>query len=339
VPGVDRFDGPLFHSSGWRHDVDLAGKRIAVVGTGASAIQFIPEIQPRVARLTVFQRTAPWILPRPDRPIRAGWQRLYARVPGAQRVARSVVYLSREWSVVLFRHPAAARLFEPIAARHLARQVPDAALRAALTPPYRMGCKRVLLSSTYYPALTQPNVSLITEGVAELRARSVVDTAGVEHPADAIICATGFAVTEPPIAVRLRGRAGRTLASVWQGSPAAHVGTTVSGFPNLFLLLGPNTGLGHTSVVFMIEAQIAHVLGALEWARARHVERLEPRADAQAAYVAEIDRTMRGTVWMTGGCRSWYLDATGRNSTLWPGWSWRFARRVSRFRPEEYLAA
>ena len=337
VRGLATFAGRVFHSARWDHDYDLAGRRVAVIGTGASAIQFVPRIQPVVGRLHLFQRTPPWVVPRLDRAL-SGWERrLFRSVPAAQRLVRRGIYGGRELLLVAFRRPALARLVQRVALWHLERSVPDAALRAKLTPSYTLGCKRVLLSDDYLPALTRPNVELVTDGIAEVRERSIVDRRGVEREVDAIILATGFQPTTPPLAAHVRGREGRTLAEHWAGSPAAHVGTTVAGFPNLFMLMGPNTGLGHTSVVYMLEAQIEHVLGALRLLRERGAATIEPRREAQAAFVAAVDRRMRGTVWTAGGCASWYLDATGRNSTLWPDHTWRFRRRVTRVDPAEYL--
>jgi cation diffusion facilitator CzcD-associated flavoprotein CzcO len=338
IAGLERFQGRLFHSAQWDHDYGFAGRRVAVIGTGASAIQFVPHVQPRALRLSVFQRTPPWILPRRDRPIPDWRRRLYRRLPLLQRALRLFIYGYREASVLLFRHPAAMRRGQRLARRHLAKAIADPALRAKLTPSYTMGCKRILLSDDYYPALTRPNVEVVTEGIAEVRAHSVVTADGIEREVDAIILGTGFTPTDPPLAAHIRGRQGRTLREVWAGSPQAHLGTTVAGFPNFFMLLGPNTGLGHSSVVYMCEGQIAHVIGALRHMRRHGVDALEPRAEAQAAYVAALDRRMRGTVWTAGGCASWYLDRTGRNSTLWPDFSWRYHRRVSRFRPQEYVA-
>ncbi|HEY7412027.1 MAG TPA: NAD(P)/FAD-dependent oxidoreductase [Vicinamibacteria bacterium] len=336
LPGLAAFQGRVFHSARWDDACDLAGRRVAVIGTGASAIQFVPQIQPKVARLHLFQRTAPWVLPRLDRPIE-GWERaLFRRVPALQRLARLGVYLQREVCVLLFRRPWAMRLLQYLALRNMRRSVKDHALRGRLTPSYTMGCKRVLLSSDYYPALAQPNVEVVTAGVAEVRARSMVDGDGVEREVDVVILGTGFRPTDPPLARSLRGRGGQTLAEAWEGSPKAHLGTTVAGFPNLFLLLGPNTGLGHTSVVYMGEAQIEHVVSALRYMDARGVRALEPTPEAQSAYVAGVDRRMQGTVWVAGGCASWYLDGTGRNSSLWPDFTWRYRRRAARFRPEDH---
>ncbi len=333
--GLERFAGRVFHSAHWDHGYDLAGKHVAVVGTGASAVQFIPEIQPLVKTLHLFQRTAPWVLPRFDPPFSA-WTRRALAVPLVHRVVRGVIYAARELMVLAFRRPLLMRRVQRVALRHMRRAIPDPELRAKLTPSYTMGCKRVLLSDDYYPALARPNVEVVTAGIAEVREHSIVDAEGVERPVDAIIFGTGFQATDPPIAKHVRGRAGRTLAEAWAGSPKAYMGTTVAGFPNLFMLLGPNTGLGHTSVVYMIESQIEHMMKVLRHMRRCGIAALEPRAGAQAAFVAEVERRMRGTVWVAGGCKSWYLDRTGRNSALWPDFSWRFRRRVARLDPAAY---
>lgn len=338
LPGLDTFRGRAWHSARWAHDFDPTEKRVAVIGTGASAIQFVPEIQPKVGQLYVFQRTPPWILPRHQRDLKPMEQRLFRRFPAAQRAIRAMIYLAREGMVFGFRNPGAMRLAQRVALRHLRRSVPDPELRRTLTPDWTMGCKRVLLSNDYLPALARPNVEVVTDAIAEVRERSIVTRDGHERAVDAIVFGTGFRPTDPPLAPHVRGRAGTSLTEAWAGSPKAHLGTTVAGFPNFFLLMGPNTGLGHTSVVYMIEAQVEHMIGAL-----RHMDRvgaaaLEPRPEAQEAFVAAVDTRMEGTVWTSGGCASWYLDETGRNSTLWPDFTWRF-RRAARFDAADYLAS
>jgi cation diffusion facilitator CzcD-associated flavoprotein CzcO len=337
LPGLETFQGQAFHTARWEHDYDLTGRRVAVIGTGASAVQFVPQIQPKVASLHIFQRTPPWIIPRHDRALSRLEHRLFRRFPFAQRAARYSIYLFRELFLLVFRHFRLAKQVERIARRHLERSVPDAKLRAKLSPDYSIGCKRILISNDYLPSLARPNVEVVTEGIAEVRSHSIVDRSGAEHPVDAIIFSTGFRATDPPLAGHVRGRDGRTLSEVWGGSPQAHVGTTVAGFPNLFILLGPNTGLGHNSVVFMIEAQIEHVIAALAHMRRHGASAIEPRPEAQSAFVSEVDRRMEGTVWIAGRCKSWYLDSTGRNSTLWPDFSWRFRRRALRLDADEYL--
>ncbi len=337
LPGIERFEGALFHSAAWRHDVDLRGARVALIGTGASAIQIAPAIQPLAGELQVYQRTPPWILPHPDRPIGPRERALYRAVPLAQRTLRSALAWGREALVLPFRHPALGRPAERLARHHLERQVADPLLREQLRPDYRLGCKRILLSNTYYPALTQANVTLVPHAVAEVGPRSLVAADGIERPVDVIVAATGFRPSDPPAAHRLRGRDGRTLAEYWRGCPQAHRGTTIAGFPNFFLMLGPHTGLGHTSVLLMIESQIEYLLAALAAMEAAGVEVIEPRAAAQSEFVAGVRRRARGTVWESGGCASWYLDADG-HSILWPDSAWRFRRTLRRFDPASYRA-
>jgi cation diffusion facilitator CzcD-associated flavoprotein CzcO len=336
LPGLDSFEGPVFHSARWDHSVDLRGKRVAAVGTGASAIQFVPAIQPKVSRLHVFQRTAPWVVPHTNRPITGFERRLYRRVPLAQRLVRGAIYAMRETLVLGFvKRPRLMRFVERAARRHIERQVSDPVLREKVTPDYTIGCKRILPSNLWYPALGKPNVELVTGGIAEVRPRSVVGADGVEREVDAIVFGTGFYVTDMPIGKRVRGRDGRVLDDLWQGSPRAYLGTAVTGFPNLFMLLGPNTGLGHSSMVYMIESQLAHVMRALGALRSSRARTIEVRPEAQERYNADLDVRLQGTVWNTG-CASWYLDENGRNSTLWPDWTWRFRRRLASFDPADY---
>ena len=338
IPGLETFEGKTFHTARWDHTHNLTGKRVAVIGTGASTIQVVPQIQPLVEHLTLFQRTPPWVMPHRDRPISKWERRFYRAFPPAQRAMRTAIYWARELFVLPFQHPRLARNPERIARRHIASQVPDRELRRKVTPTFRFGCKRVLLSNEYYPALTKPNVDVETSGIAEIRPNSIVTTEGVEHQVDTIIFGTGFQVTSPPATQRVRGRDGRLLAEHWQGSPRAYLGTTIAGFPNLFMLLGPNTGLGHNSVVLMIESQIAYVMDCLRTMRERGIAAVEVRPEAQSQFADEMQRRMKDTVWMTGGCASWYLDATGRNSTLWPGSTWSYRLRTRHFDPASYRA-
>jgi len=336
LPGLDSFAGTVFHSARWDHGYDLTGQRVAVVGTGASAIQFVPEIVERVGRIHLFQRTPPWILPHLDRPISEGRRRFFRAVPAAQRLARTTIYWTMESFGTSFLRPPMMRLGQSVARRHLHRSVPDPALRAKLTPDYTMGCKRVLQSNTYYPAIQRDNVEVVTDRISEVRPGGVATADGTLREVDAIVFGTGFHVTDIRIAESIRGRDGVLLADTWQGSPQAYLGMTVAGFPNLFLLLGPNTGLGHNSVVFMIECQIQYLLDAL-----RHMDRygiatVEPTEAAQHRFVSTVDRRMRDTVWMRGGCHSWYLDSTGRNSTIWPGYTWAYKLRTRRFDASSY---
>jgi cation diffusion facilitator CzcD-associated flavoprotein CzcO len=336
IPGLERFEGTVFHSSRWDHAHDLTGERVAVIGTGASAIQIVPQIQPRVAHLTLFQRTPPWILPRLDAPI-SGWKKLLFRLlPVTRWLTRGKIYAERELMVLGFvRRPALMRDAERLAVKHMKSQVADPELRAKLIPKYALGCKRVLLSDDFYPALTQPNAELVTERISEVSEHSIVTSYGVEREVDTLILATGFHVTDMPLAHCVHGRGGQTLADAWGAGPAAYLGTTVAGFPNLFLFVGPNTGLGHSSMVYMIESQIAYLLDCLRFMRRRGVQTVEVQPEPQHAYNDEVQQRMQGTVWNTG-CASWYLDARGRNTTLWPGFTWEYRRRTRRFDASAY---
>jgi cation diffusion facilitator CzcD-associated flavoprotein CzcO len=336
IPGIDRFEGHTFHSAEWDHDYDVTGKRVAAIGTGASAIQFVPAIAPRTARLHVFQRTAPWIMPHTDRPIRPWERRLYRRFPPLQRLVRAGIYAGRELLVLGFvKRRGLMKVPELLARRHMRRQISDPALLEQVEPGYTIGCKRILPSNHWYPALQRDDVELVTDPIAEVRERSIVTEDGTEREVDAIVFGTGFNVTDMPVARYVRGRDGRTMEDSWEGSPRAHLGTTVPGFPNLFMLLGPNTGLGHSSMVYMIESQVAYVIEALRTMRARGADLAEVRRDVADRFNAELDRRMQGTVWTTG-CSSWYLDDTGRNATLWPDWTFAFRRRTARFDPAHY---
>jgi cation diffusion facilitator CzcD-associated flavoprotein CzcO len=336
LPGLDTFTGKVFHSARWDHDHDLTGRRVAVVGTGASAIQFVPEIQPRVERLHLFQRTPPWVMPRANPAIPEEWKRRFAEYPKLQRALRTAVFSLFESFHAMFTHPRLSKLTERRARAHIARQVSDPVLREQLTPTYRVGCKRILGSNDWYPAICSANVDIVSAGIREVTPTGIVDGDGVEHEADTIIFGTGFKVTDPPISHRVRGPDGTTLSERWEGSPKAHLGVAVAGFPNFFMLLGPNTGLGHNSVLLMVEAQINYLMKALRHRRTHGYATLAPRTEAQARWLAEVDSGTRGSVWTAGGCVSWYLDSTGRNSTLWPGTVRAYQRRLARFEPLDY---
>ena len=336
IPGLDAFEGETFHSARWNHDYDLRGKRVAVIGTGASAIQFVPQIAPLVEQLHVVQRTAPWIMPHPGRPTTRAERTLYRRLPWLQKLSRAGIYAGRESYVLGFvKHPRIMKAAERIARTHMRRQVTDPGLLRKVEPGYAMGCKRILPSNDWYPALMRDNVELVTDGIAEVRANSIVTGDGVEVPVDAIIYGTGFQVLEMPFSQRVHGRDGIALTAAWDGSPSAYKGCTVPGFPNLFMLLGPNTGLGHGSMVYMAESQVAYVADALRTLRERGADAVEVRPETLAGWVREVDAKASGTVWNTG-CASWYLDAKGRNAALWPDWTFRFRRRTARFDAERY---
>jgi cation diffusion facilitator CzcD-associated flavoprotein CzcO len=342
LPGLRDFAGTTFHSARWDHSWSAQGRRVAVIGTGASAIQFVPFVQPEAERLVVFQRTAPWVLPRVDRAISEKEKRAFARFPGLQRAARTAIYWGRESHLIGFRYNRALlKLAERLALKQLEQQVTDPVLREKLTPRFDLGCKRVLLSSTWYPALIQPNTSVETDRIVQVVPEGVVteapDGTRTTHEVDTIIFGTGFHVTDPPIADRLSVE-GVTLAKRWAADGMqAHRGLTVAGVPNFFMLVGPNTGLGHNSMVLMIEAQVGHMVQALDAMAEGDYQVIEPRADVQAAYNTHLQHELSTTVWQTGGCSSWYLDDHGRNTTLWPGFTWTYMRSMKRFDLSEYV--
>lgn len=325
VPGIDTFEGTVFHSATWNHEHDLTDERVAVIGTGASAVQFVPEIVDRAQRLTVFQRTPAWVIPRLDRTIGRLERALYERIPATHRAVRAVIYGYREaYVTVLADNPWMLPAVKAFAKLNLRRQVKNPATRAALTPDYVPGCKRLLLSNDWLPTLDRPDVDLVTSGLASVTENSVVDASGRHRQVDTIIFATGFTPTEPPVSHLLRGNDGRTLAQHWGGSPQAHRGTTVAGFPNLFLMYGPNTNLGHSSIVYMLESQANYLVSALNAMKRRGIAAVEVVESAQRQHNSWVDAELEGTVWNAGGCSSWYLDANGRNSTMWPTYTFRF---------------
>jgi cyclohexanone monooxygenase len=341
LPGLTEFEGPVVHSAAWDHDLDLTGKRVAVVGTGASAIQIIPHLQKEASQLTVFQRTPAWVLPHTDRPITNGERKLYRRIPLLQKVIRKAIYFAREFLVLgMTKDRRFLRPLQRLAKAHIYSKVKDRDLRRKLMPRYELGCKRILLSDNYYPALASDNVELVTEGIDRLTPSAVLTKEGVKHEIDAFVLATGFKVTDNPIMEGLIGRDETSLAEVWRrDGMKAYVGTTIAGFPNMFMLTGPNTGIGHTSLLVMVEAQINYVLKALRYMDRNRVATMEVRPTAVDAFNDEVQRRMKSTVWTMGGCASWYLDDKGNNTTLWPDFTWKFRRATRTFDPVAYFIA
>ena len=337
IEGLGDFAGPAFHSAEWDHRVPLEGVRVAVVGTGASAIQFVPQVAPRAAQVEVFQRTPPWVLPKPDRRIPKWEQALYRRMPAAQRAVRGGVWALQEWMGL--GNTVDQRLTRPLEAVGrwwMRRSIDDPELRRALTPRFAIGCKRLLLANDWYSTLAREDVSVVTERIARATATGLVTEDGKEHPADVIVFGTGFQATDPLGELSIRGRGGVSLAERWAEGMEAHRGTTVAGFPNFCVLPGPNTGTGHTSQVFMLEAQIRHAAGLLRERRERGAASFEPLGAAQESWNAGIRRRSKRTVWLRGGCSSWYLDARGQNTTLWPGTSLGFRRALDWIHPAEF---
>lgn len=333
--GVERFRGARFHSARWDPTYDLRGKRVAVIGTGASAVQFVPHVQPLVAKLHVFQRTAPWIIPRHDRAFGPWTRRILRYVPGARWLYRQLLYWRHEGRVLAFvRHTSLMRLVAWQARRHMERSIRDPALRDVLTPRYQPGCKRILLSDDYYPALAQSNVEVVTDAIEEVEEEAIRVAGGRRIEVDAILYGTGFRVHDYLCGLEILGRGSERLRALWGEGAEAYLGTLVAGFPNLFVMTGPNSGLGHNSMLLIMEAQaryLGHAAALLRHGRATSVE---VRRDAQDAYNAWVRGRNAHSVWASG-CRSWYLDARGRNTTLWPGAALSFRLRTARLRPED----
>ncbi|HWA02204.1 MAG TPA: NAD(P)/FAD-dependent oxidoreductase [Rhizomicrobium sp.] len=317
IKGAESFAGKVMHTANWDDSYDLKGKRVAVIGTGASAVQLVPGIAAKVAHLDLYQRTPGWVIPRMDYAFKDSWKRWFARVPLLQRLWRNLIYWRAEMLAIGFtRDPKMVAKFQKLAETYLARAVRDPELRRKLTPDFPLGCKRVLISDDFYPSLQRKNVALITDRIAEIRPNGVVTEDGTLREADAILYATGFRVTDWLSHVDIRGRGGRKLIDDWRGGAYAYYGVAVNGYPNMFLLLGPNTGLGHNSVVFMIEAQVRYAMDCLRWLW-NGAGAVEVKKDVQDAFNADIHERMKGTVWMSG-CKSWYLNPDGTNSTIWP---------------------
>jgi cation diffusion facilitator CzcD-associated flavoprotein CzcO len=336
IPGLEEFAGHRFHSARWDWEHDLTGERVAVIGTGPAAAQFVPRIQPRVGRLTIFQRTPPWVIPHFDRPVPGIERLLYRLAPQAQDVQRNLFFALYEACGVGFR--GRTELIAPIEAlgrAHLRRQVHDPELRAKLEPHYRFGCKRPVLSNTYYPTLTRDNVELVTDRIAAVTDGAIVTEDGRRHELDTIISAVGYRYSRSRLVDRMLGAAGSTLGETWQQSPRAYLGTAVPDFPNFFILLGPNS-IGINSVLFSLEAQIAYVMGALRAMECDGARRIEVRRDAFERYVEECDRRSAGSVWTDGGCKAYYTDDAGRNFAIYPGFASEYRRRTRRFDPEPY---
>ncbi|MGW5298100.1 flavin-containing monooxygenase [Rhodococcus aetherivorans] len=338
VAGIEGFRGEIFHSARWNHDADLTGKRVAVIGTGASAIQIVPAIAGKVAHLDVYQRTAPWVLPRADREYTPVERLAFRRVPGFQRLSRALQYLTRETQVVgLAKAPVFMKPLELAARAHIRRQITDPELRRKVTPNFRIGCKRMLISNNYYPALARPNVDLVTDGIAEVTADGIVTRDGTTRQVDAIVVATGFHVTDSPTFAGIFGKDGRSLADVFDATGMqGYKGAAVAGFPNMFFLVGPNTGLGHTSMVYMIESQLNYLVDAIETIDRHRIGTVEVRPEVQGEYNRNLQDALKRSVWSNGGCASWYLDKHGNNTTLWPSFTFEFRRITKHFDLDAY---
>lgn len=339
IKGADTFTGDHFHSSQWNHEKSLQGKNVAVIGTGASAIQFVPEVAKQAARLDVYQRTPNWIIPRGDKPIGRTQQWLLANIKPYQQSRRFCTYLVNESRILgIVINPTFLKGFELLAKRNLYKHVADPKLRAAMLPNYAIGCKRILISNDWYPAICRDNVDLITDGIKEIKADSIVSSDGTERKVDAIVWGTGFYATDNPIADKIVGMNSQKLSDAWADGEYAYKGTTVSGFPNLFFIVGPNITLGHTSMVLMIEAQVNYIRKALQWKRNNGIKRIEVKQESETAYNKKLQTRLSGSVWATD-CDSWYKHKSGKITALWPDFTFRFRKITNEFDAEHYEAS
>jgi len=332
ITGRESFAGAAFHSSQWDTEFDVTNKRLAIIGTGASAMQIVPEVAKTAQHVSVFQRTPPWVIPRNDGPTSKRRQSLFSKAPILQKTMRGLLYWRLEAQVAGFLgNKFMQKKGQEVAEKHIEASIADPALRKAVTPTYAFGCKRVLLSDDYYPALQRPNVELVTAGISKIKKHSIVDQAGTERPFDAIIFCTGFVASQMALDMKIYGRHNRELMAEWQeNGPEAYYGLSVPSYPNLFFLLGPNTGLGHHSVVHMIESQHNYVMDYLRLLDKENLPYLDLKPDIYAKHNADIQQKLTKTVWQTGGCKSWYQMESGKNTTLWPGTTIGYRRKTYR---------
>lgn len=337
-PGADTFEGTAFHSARWDHSIDLKDKNVAVIGSAASAIQFIPEIAPKVKNLQMFQRTANWIMPKPDRPFKPWERKLMVNVPIFRILYREYLYWAKELRVLGFAYfPKVFNILSKKIESFLKKKIKDPQKLKAMIPNYTMGCKRILISNFYYPAIIRENVHVITDGVKQINNNSITTNEGKDVPADVIIYSTGFDATNPYSAINVVGSNGIKLSEVEETKGfAGYKGTTINGFPNLFVMVGPNTGVGHTSMIHMIESQAAYVMSGMKYIKKNGVKSFEVKEQAQEKFNVDVNKKMEGTVWLTGGCDSWYKDKFGRVPTLWPDFTFRFRSMLKNFDFKNY---
>lgn len=337
--GRDSFAGAAFHTNAWDHGCDLRGKRVAVVGSGASAAQVIPAIAPEVAKLHVFQRTAHWVIARPDYTFRP-WQRRAMRRPFLNKLMRKLIYLQLEFRLIGLKYssPLLFLFGERMARGHLRKQVSDPELRRRLTPDFAFGCKRIILSNALYPTFSRPNVVLHdkTDAIARINPAGIETTQGAQVDLDVIVYATGYDATDGMIAYPVIGRDGLALSQFWADFPRAYLGTTLPGFPNLFIMNGPNTGIGHTSAIYVIEAQMPYVMSSIKAVLEQDRHTIEPRPEVEERYTTGLHTEMKKMIWDKGGCNSWYKGKSGKVISLFPGFSFSFRRLTSRFRPGDH---
>ncbi|WP_040511608.1 flavin-containing monooxygenase [Gordonia soli] len=333
IKGIDSFQGEIIHSARWDDDYDFAGKRVAVIGTGASAIQLVPKLAKVAGRLDVYQRTAPWIVPRTERPYTAAEKWAAKKVPGYQSAVRGSIYAGNEFVAFgLTYSPKALKPVELLCRANIRKGIGDPELRRKATPTFQVGCKRILRSNDWYPALDRRNVDLVTDGIDHVGEAGIVSRDGTQRDVDVIVVATGFHVTDSPVFEKIIGVDGRSMAGVWSEiGMQGYKGSFINGFPNMMLMIGPSTGLGHTSMVYMIESQLNYLVDYLKTVRAQRITRTEVKLDSQRQYNNGIQHDLRNSVWVNGGCASWYKDANGNITTLWPGFTFNFRRATKKF--------
>ena len=337
IKGLKNYKGKLFHSARWDKNFDLKDKKVAVIGTGASSIQIVPAIAPVVKQLDVFQRTPAWIIPKPDKPISAFRRAMYNKLPFMRKLYRSRLYWTHEMMALGFTGGTGImKVFSKVALMFIKKSISDETLRKKVTPNYVPGCKRILLSNDYYPALQLKNVAVITEGIKEINETGLMTVDGKQYNADAIIMATGFKAAEGVIAFDIKGKNGIDLNDVWRYGAEAYLGISISGFPNLFLVVGPNTGLGHSSMILMIEAQVNYIMDCIGLMKKDKLKFVDVKKTTEVEYNREIQEKLSKSVWQTGGCHSWYQDKNGKNVSLWPGFTFTFMKRTKKFEPEKY---
>jgi len=337
IKGLENFKGKVFHSARWEHDYDLTGKNVVSIGTGGSAIQYVPEIAPNVKQLYVFQRSPAWVIPRDERRYSAFSKKMFARFPALRKLHRARLYWTNESRVWPIFNPSIARSLQKLAELFIRYQVKDKETARKLTPDYTLGCKRILISNKYFPTFNRANVELVTDGIAEVRENSIVTRDGVERPADCIILGTGF-IVDPRVYMKefeLTGLNGRSLNDDWKDGAEAYYGTTVSGYPNMYHLVGPNTALGHNSIIFMIECQVNYILSCMNLLKQKGADYFDVKADVQAVFNEKIQEKLKGTVW-SSGCQSWYQQADGKNFTIWPASTWRYWLETRHADPAAY---
>lgn len=338
IKGIEKFQGKVFHSAQWDHNYNLKNRRVASIGTGGSAVQYLPEIAPLVKDLLVFQRSAAWVIPRDERKYLNINKKLFEKVPLLRKLHRARLYWSNESRVVPIFKPEMMKYGQKLAEAFIRYQVKDKNMAKKLTPDYVMGCKRILISNKYYPTFNRNNVALITEGIQEVTEDSIITQDGQKHPVDCIIYGTGF-ITDPRIYMKnfpCKGARGHDLMNDWKDGAESYYGILTKGYPNLFQLVGPNTGLGHNSIIFMIEAQVEYILKALALIKKHHADSIEVKAEVQDAFNDKVQKDLENTVW-SSGCNSWYTNAEGKNFSLWSGYTWKYWLETQKLSRDSFI--